>query len=445
MQRFARHVWVLTAMAFSSPGFIGAQTALHVDARAEPGGDGSSWESAFDDLQAAIEASEALLDPVEIWIAGGTYVPSRPQLQGEARSVTFELGGGVSLLGGFEGTEEAPAQRDPRAPRTIFSGDLLGDDQPDFGLRGDNAYHVLTIHGSSSPVLIERITLTGGNAGGSLPAGIGPKGGGAIVLSGAVGPVFRNVRFIENEADTGGGLSTPLSCQLESCLFQKNRATGSSGQGGAIRVEAVSQAVSAVNTVFVGNEAWSGGVVSTVYAGFVAANCTFVGNHAQNLIGGVLVEGPSGFLALNNCILWGNGDSSGSGEGAQVWAPFLGSPSAFVESSCVQGWTGSIGGSGNTGANPLFADELGADGIPASGDESFRLVPDSPCVDAGRNAIQVHLFWPQLDELPLLDGCGRVRIADGNRDGSSIVDMGAYERQPRAVRAPAIPGTVIVR
>ncbi len=445
MQRFTRYLRLLTAMTLFSLGFIHAQTVLHVDAGAQPGGDGSSWGSAFDDLQPAIEASEALLDPVEIWITGGTYVPTRTQVETEPRSVTFEIASGVSLLGGFEGTEDAPDQRDPLAQHTILSGDLFGDDQPDFGLRSDNAYHVLTIHGSSSPVLIERITLTGGNAGGSLPAGIGHKGGGAIVLSGAVGPVFRKVRFIENEADTGGGLSTPLSCQLESCLFQKNRATGDSGQGGAIRVEAVSQAISAVNTLFVGNEAWSGGVVSTVYAGFVAANCTFVGNHAQNLIGGVLVEGPAGFLALNNCILWGNGDSSGSGEGAQVWAPFLGSPSAFVESSCVQGWTGSIGGAGNTGADPLFADELGADGIPASGDESFRLTPNSPCIDAGRNAIQVHIFWPQLDELSALDYRGRVRIADGNRDGSSIVDMGVFELQPRVVRAPTISGTVTVR
>src|SRR5262245_45142459 len=84
---------------------------VFVDASAGPGGDGSSWSTAFVDLKDGI--AKAKLDPsiTQIWVAEGTY---RPTLSGD-RTARFEMLPGVSFYGGFEGTETSLAQRDPAA------------------------------------------------------------------------------------------------------------------------------------------------------------------------------------------------------------------------------------------------------------------------------------------------------------------------------------------
>ena len=48
----------------------------------------------------------------------------------------------------------------------------------------------------------------------------------------------------------------------------------------------------------------------------------------------------------------------------------------------------------------------------------FRLIPTSPCIDAGDNSVA---------GLPTTDYAGKPRIIDGNGDGNAVVDMGAYE------------------
>ena len=68
-------------------------------------------------------------------------------------------------------------------------------------------------------------------------------------------------------------------------------------------------------------------------------------------------------------------------------------------------------GKGNIDQDPSFMDTTVGD---------YRLGTGSPCIDAGNNAV---VSTP-------LDLEGNPRIADGNSDGSAIVDMGAYEYLP---------------
>jgi hypothetical protein len=60
---------------------------------------------------------------------------------------------------------------------------------------------------------------------------------------------------------------------------------------------------------------------------------------------------------------------------------------------------------------------------------THALLPGSPAIDAGNNAFA---FNPFNNSLLLTDqrGSGFVRIADGNGDGTAIVDIGAFEVQP---------------
>lgn len=96
-------------------------------------GDGSSWAEATDDLQAAIDASSP---GDEVWVAAGTYQPFNLINEKVATSYAFILKNGVSLYGGFAGTETSRDQRQTKpdgkawdmANPTILSGD---DDFPD--------------------------------------------------------------------------------------------------------------------------------------------------------------------------------------------------------------------------------------------------------------------------------------------------------------------------
>ena len=119
---------------------------------------------------------------------------------------------------------------------------------------------------------------------------------------------------------------------------------------------------------------------------------------------------------LTNCILWGNSDSGGYDESAQIF-DFNSTPT--INYSCVQGWTGALGGVGNIGDDPLFVDPNGPDGEAGTEDDNLRLSADSTCIDAGDNgAIPIEVAT-DLDDHP--------RIIDGDCNDTEIVDMGTYE------------------
>jgi len=122
---------------------------LFVDLEATGNGSGTSWADAFTDLQGALSTAAASAGLVEqIWVAAACYEPSERSDPTDPRSATFHLVDGVAVFGGFAGGETSLEQRDIVNNETILSGDLLGDDGPDFENIEDNAYHVLTGNGS---------------------------------------------------------------------------------------------------------------------------------------------------------------------------------------------------------------------------------------------------------------------------------------------------------
>jgi hypothetical protein len=237
----------------------------------------------------------------------------------------------------------------------------------------------------------------------TLNSGLSFSGGGVTGSGTAV-----RCRIINNTADEGGGVHGPG--RYLDCVISGNRADaggGVSGSGGVFR-----------NCIISGNTAgFAGDIGGGVYGAGMFAGCLIRGNSAfissavhatgpVTLVNCTVLDHPgspkrpslSGGLTITNSIVWG----AGMGEASQV------SGGAAVDHSIVRYWTGTLGGAGNSGDDPM----LTAEGRPTAG---------SPAVDTGSNGGVPLGLERDLD--------GLCRVADGDANGTAVVDRGAYELQ----------------
>jgi hypothetical protein len=200
---------------------------VYVDAYATGEGNGSSWENAFTDLQAALFAAQP---GDQVWVALGIYKPT----DGYNREISFQLKGGVQLYGGFSGVETHLEQRNWERFKTTLSGNigLTNDDK-------DNSYTILFIEKSDRETAVDGFTFIGGRADNSDPF-VSPysneKSGGAIYImaeGSATHPTVRNCNFENNYAREFGGAVYLFTGEgkeemlpFENCWFVNNRAEG---------------------------------------------------------------------------------------------------------------------------------------------------------------------------------------------------------------------------
>ncbi|HUW33471.1 MAG TPA: right-handed parallel beta-helix repeat-containing protein [Planctomycetota bacterium] len=235
-------------------------------------------------------------------------------------------------------------------------------------------------------------------------------GAGIACVNGAAPLIQDNI--IEDNHPQGYPYGSGVYCVASSPVIECNViARNSNINGGGIYADKDSAPVIS-NNLIASNHAVTGG---GLYLEGTASlrSCTIAGNTADSAGGAVYGNGAA--ISITNGILWGNAAPSGP-------QAALAASSLTVNHSDVAGGIDAVAadeasgpvtwGTGTIDADPRFAD-------PANGD--YRLLPGSPCIDAGTN----------LDVQPgETDAAGLPRIIDGNFDGAAIVDMGAFEHLP---------------
>lgn len=196
---------------------------------------GDSWSNAYFELADAL--NDILNQGVaasEVWVANGTYQP-KYDINGvpSGRENTFSLPPGLKLYGGFRGyraggpgEEQSLADRAGWFRRTRLSGDLNGDDKPNFG----DVRHVVTMLSGSHP---EETRLDGFAVEYSFAFDSNnpsESDGGGIRAVQVEDMVITNCTIKHNIAREGGGLYVLNgSAKISHCVFEKNGARDHGG------------------------------------------------------------------------------------------------------------------------------------------------------------------------------------------------------------------------
>ncbi|MDX2114573.1 MAG: right-handed parallel beta-helix repeat-containing protein [Planctomycetota bacterium] len=274
-----------------------------VNAAAAPGGDGSSWATAYNSLQTALASAGA---GDELWVARGVYTPTSDA----NRNISFIIPAGVTVRGGFAGDEDSPKDRpadpDPRTADPLVDTVLSGE----IGAQGaaDNSRVVVR----TDPYTSTRITLDRL----SIVAGYDIAGSGAGMINEGNIVTLEDCLIAGNEAFSGGGMLNWYSSDvtLSRCVLRANRASGQNGSGGAVYLS-LSSILTVSDSRFEDNYARTLGGAVTAFSSVASyARCTFERNDADLTRGGALYTYDCGLTISDSFFA----DNTASGNGGAL-------------------------------------------------------------------------------------------------------------------------------
>jgi hypothetical protein len=478
--------FLLLALAVGLAGSAEAQgVVVYVDRDATGAGDGTSWADAYSDLQEAIAATA---NGDAIWVAEGAYRPTAGtnralafNLRGgvalyggfdgtEATLEQRDPAAHVTVLSGDIGAGGDSLDNSNTIVRSVGTG--AGTRLDGFTVTGAQGGNGIFVEGSlavarcritsnysstrggglvafSVALTIEDTAFEGNRAeqaGGGVYVVVGAvvvarstfhrnavlstaagAGGGGLYLEGTANADVRDVAFVGNAAERGGGLYS----WDEGLAVVRSRFVRNAG-GGLF----VNRRTAVYNSSFLGNTA----VAGFARGGGIAAgdgadslfvyNSAFVGNRAGR--GGGLSLGPGVDAVVTNVTFAAN-EATVNGDAALADAGAHGDLQNAVlwqsEVAPAASWTLDHA----TAADPLYLayPSSGPDGTWGTADDDYGdLRPDagSPALDAGLSA---HLP-PDAHDLDVDGDTAEplpLDLADQPRVDGPTVDLGAYERQ----------------
>jgi predicted outer membrane repeat protein len=383
---------------------------IYVWAAADGKNDGTNWNNAYTDLQTALLAAKS---GQEIWVAAGVYKPTSNSAD---RMATFQLKNGVTLYGGFGGTETVRERRNWTIRRTILSGDIDNNDLTARGvvtstadIVGANSYHVVTGSNTDGSAVLDGVIITAGQANGAAPHS---TGGGMVNNNGS--PTLKNIAFSGNSASFGGGMTNNNSSPILShATFSGNSAS----QGGAIYNSNSSPHF--INVTFNSNYASNvgGGMRNITNSSPTLTNVTFSGNRADNT-GGAMHNASSSSPTIQNSIFSNNQSSNGE-DSTEASIVNVTASNPAINHSLLRGcnpngvWMSSCGADGgnNVADATLWFVETPNPAKAPTTSGNLRLGPLSPAINKGKNEYN-----------------GSSTDLAGNVRKIGVIDLGAYER-----------------
>jgi len=294
--------------------------------------DGSSWANAYGGgyiaLQYALQNDSTC---TQIWVAKGYYYPT----DGNDRTTTFQLKNGVTIYGGFAGTETSLSQRDPLTNKTYLMGNIN-----DLSIQTDNVFHVVTGSNTNSTAILDGFNISAGyandtalnlnkNGAGMYISGGNPtirnvifennyalSNGGGMSVTNSSNPTLTNVTFKNNVAEVyGGGMYNSGSSNptLTNVTFENNLAVGLNGGG---MYNASNSNPILTNVTFLNNSAGNdGGGMYNTTSSPTLTKITFTGNSAK-YGGGMATESSPAHATLTN-VTFKNNNAINYGGGMQ--------------------------------------------------------------------------------------------------------------------------------
>ncbi|MBX3373447.1 MAG: right-handed parallel beta-helix repeat-containing protein [Phycisphaeraceae bacterium] len=290
--------------------------------------------------------------------------------------------------------------------------------------------------GATRATIVEGFTIRGGKGSSFFR---GPLGGGVAIYGSR--PIIRGCIITANHASCGGGIGVSSGSFAEGALIDRCHIHGNTAWGGAYTGGAGIYAwghysLAVQDSIVSSNDSnWSDGGALFQQGGATTVHNSRLSSNAGGIGGAVVVWGGP-FAIVNSSVVrnmarWDGPGVAGAANagilvrnvvvhgnsfegGPPTVHPFKVVSTGFIDAqhSLIEfGWPGE----GNLDADPRFVD-------PDNGD--YRLRPDSPCIDAGNNALVPADIQFDLDGNPRF-----VASVPGMELLVPVVDMGPYEFQ----------------
>lgn len=281
----------------------------------KPGGSdmnsGDSWDAAYRTIQHAIDALAATPGmPGEVWVAAGTYEPTTYLEDNPNYPASFRMSDGISVYGGFAGTETSKAEREIKAGGmpwdfanvTIlqgqsYSGEISWNSTDNRWSLNSASTHVVWFapllnenkRGFDNVTILDGVTVRGGQATTSQADYYNGDRGAGIYM--CVNAWLTNSVVTENVAQGDGGAVWLSGGRVMSSLLFNN---SSDSRGGAIymdRAGIVLRSMLANNSAYEGagiymdnNGPWTDGVSHPEY---LILSTSIVSNNTSSANGAV--------------------------------------------------------------------------------------------------------------------------------------------------------------